>query len=344
MTIHSKAPKGKAMKKYLSLLLFISVLITACQHQTDPFDGPGLVDRFGEFQLKTDIAASRSEVDFSADQRVFFTAEFSKNINWVLRITGKESGAQKIIEGFDRELNQENATWNGTTSDLPLFREEECLVELIIPEEDSLTTSVDVTITGERIYEGNLITDFEQDLGAGLFFGNFEFELTGATGRSNAIPAGQGEYCYFFEGTDNVVGNFFVGLIQIFPSVNGQTYFSVPTSVPEQAHFNFFLYGDGTPHTIAVIQFFTDTNGDGAFTDGVDKSFQLEGDFPVTHTGWKAFSHTMADVGISEAELSELVAVQILLISNMNAQPNPPNPVRFGIDYMTFTQDQPLSL
>ncbi|MEL7534199.1 MAG: hypothetical protein AAFN10_23040, partial [Bacteroidota bacterium] len=324
---------------------FVSVLLTACQHQTEPFDGPGLIDRFGEFQLKTGIEASRNTVDFSADERVHFTAEFSKNIEWVVRITGKESGAVKLIEGFDRELNQDNAAWNGTTSDLPLFREEDCLVELIIPEEDSLTSSVEISVTGARVYEGSLITDFEEEFNPNdFFFGNFEFELSGATGRTNSIPAGQGEYCYFFEGTDNVVANFFVGLVQIFPSTNGETYFSMPTTIPEESHFNFFLYGDGTPHTIAVIQFFTDTNGDGSFTDGVDQSFQLEGDFPLSHVGWKAFSHTMADVGISETQLSQLVAVQVLLISNMNAQPNPPTPVRFGLDYLTFTQDQPLSL
>ncbi|MFK7925445.1 MAG: hypothetical protein AB8H47_26065 [Bacteroidia bacterium] len=344
MQFQLKAPEGIEMKKYIFLLLFTSLLISACQHQTEPFDGPSLADRFGEFQLKTGIAASQNTVDFAADERVYFTAEFSKNVAWTLRITGKESGAIKLIEGFDNNLNEANATWNGTTTELPLFRAEDCLVELIVPEEDSLTSTVDISLAGSRNYEGSLVTDFETDLGGGLFFGNFEFELTGATGIRDDIPAGQGESFYFFEGTDNVVSNFFVGLIQIFPSVNGDTYFSMPSTVPEESYFNFFLYGDGTPHTIAVIQFFTDTNGDGSFTDGVDQSFQVEGDFPLSHRGWKAFNHTMADVGISEAQLSQLVAVQVLLISNMNAQPNPPQAVRFGLDYLTFTQDQPLAL
>lgn len=344
MKIQLKAPEGIAMKKYIFLLLFTSLLISACQHQTDPFDGPSLVDRFGEFQLKTGIAASQNTVDFAADERVYFTAEFSKNVAWTLRITGKESGAIKLIEGFDNNLNQDNATWNGTTSELPLFRLEDCLVELIIPEEDSLTSTVEISLSGSRNYEGSLITDFESDLGANLFFGNFESELSGLTGRRNDIPAGQGEYFYFFEGNDNVLANFFVGLIRIFPSVNGETYFSMPSTVPEESYFNFFLYGDGTPHTIAVIQFFTDTNGDGSYTDQVDQSFQLDGDFPLNHRGWKAFSHTMADIGISEAQLSQLVAVQILLISNNNTQPNPSQAVLYGIDYLTFTQDQPLAL
>ncbi|MEL6589896.1 MAG: hypothetical protein AAFQ68_07450 [Bacteroidota bacterium] len=332
------------MKQYIYLLFAAGLLLTACQHETDPFDGPSLIDRFGDFRISTDLAASNSTVDFSSNERVHFTAQFSKNIQWTLKITGKESGAVKIIEGFDRELTADNSRWNGTTTELPLFRNEDCLVELIIPEEDSLTTSVEISVTGTRTYEGSPITGFEEDLGTNLFFGNFEFELTGLTGRRNDIPAGEGEYFYFFEGTDNVVANFFVGLIQIFPSVNGETYFSMPTTIPEESYFNFFLWGDGTPNTIAVIQFFTDSNGDGSFTDGVDQSFQLEGDFPLAHTGWQAFSHTMADVGMTQSELEELVAVQVLLISNLNGQPNPPEPVRFGLDFMTFTQDQPLQL
>lgn len=345
MQIQPKAPMGIAMNKYFTLLLFIGVLFVSCQHETDPFDGPSLVDRFGSFQLKTGIEASRNTVDFSANEGVFFTAEFSKNISWLLRITGKESGAVKEIEGFDNNLNQANAAWNGTTTELPFFKIEDCLVELIIPEEDSLTSTTEISVSGARVYEGSLITDFEEDLVTpDFFFGNFEFELSNLTGRRNDIPAAQGDYFYFFEGNDNVVSNFFVGLIQIFPSVNGETYFSMPTTIPENSHFNFFLYHDGTPNTIAVIQFFTDTNGDGEFTDGVDQSFQLEGDFPLSHNGWQAYNHTMAEVGMSETQLSQLVAIQILLISNKNSQPNPSEDVRFGIDFLTFTQDQPLEL
>ncbi|MCI4670308.1 MAG: hypothetical protein MRZ79_19380 [Bacteroidia bacterium] len=331
-------------KTYLAaLILLVALFLASCQHDTDVFDGPSLNDRFGEFELRDSLEASQPSVDFSTGETVFFTASFSKRIAWVLRITGKESGAVKLIEGFENELNTDNSLWNGTTTELPLFRLEDCLVELIIPEEDSLTLTTEVSLTGNRVYEGNLVTDFEENLGSRLFFGNFEFELTGETGIRNDIPAGQGENFFFFEGTDNVVANFFTGLIRIFPE-SGQTYFNLPTTVPENAYFNFFLYGDLTPHTIAVVQLFTDTNGNGRFDDGADRSFQLSGDFPVDFEGWKQVSFTMEDIGMSEQEASELVGIQVLLISNMNAQPNPPTAVRFGIDYLVFTANQPLQL
>lgn len=325
------------MRRITILILCLGGLFLSCQHDTEEFDGPSLIDRFGPFAVQEDLTASRDAVDFSAGEAVFFEATFSKNINWVIQIIGEESGAVKEIEGFDRQLTIENTRWNGTTTDLPLFREENCLVNLIIPEEDSLTLTVEVEVTGSRVYDGSLVTDFEEDLGTSLFFGNFEFELTGNTGVQSDIPAGQGANYYLFEGTDDVVPNNFAGLIRIFPSATGDTYFQLPTTVPESAYFNFMLWGDGSPNTIAVVQFFHDTNEDGAFTDGVDNSFEL-GAYPVDHGGWKIISTTMATAGLSQAQLGQLVGMQILLI---HGEQGGSEQVRFGMDYLTFTQDQP---
>ncbi|MEM7657367.1 MAG: hypothetical protein AAF399_14630 [Bacteroidota bacterium] len=319
------------------LLALGLTLTVGCQHDTDVFDGPSLNDRFGPFTVQEELSVNRTTVDFSAGEAVFFEALFSKNINWVVEITGQESGAVKLIEGFSRELTIDNARWNGTTTDLPLFRQEACEIKLIIPEEDSLTFTAQVEVTGSRVYDGSLITDFEEDLGTSLFTGNFEFELTDRTGIQSDIPAGQGSNYFLFEGTDGVVPNNFAGLIRIFPSANGETYFQLPTSVPESAYFNFMLYGDGAPNTIAVIQFFTDTNEDGQFSDGVDQSFEI-GAFPVEHVGWKILSPTMDLTGMSQIQMEQIVGIQILLI---HATQGGSELVRFGIDYLTFTQDQP---
>jgi hypothetical protein len=323
------------------IYLILLIVMVGCKHQTDPFDGPNLVDRFGEFQIKETLAASTQTVDFSANETVFFTSTFSKRISWVLRITGKTSGAVKLIEGFDNELNEDNSKWNGTTTNLPFFRAEDCEVSLIIPEEDSLTVSIDITTTGTRSYGGNLITDFETDPGSGIFIGNFEFDFSDDTGIQDDIVAAQGEKYFLLEGTNKVlVDNAFVGLIRIFPSINGQTYFEVPTTIPEDLFFNFFLWEDGTPGTIAVFQFFTDSDGNGEFTDGVDASFQLQPDVNVEDGGWRHVYPTMDQSGISEAELSEIVCVQVLLISIAG----PDTETRFGLDYLAFTKDRELQL
>jgi hypothetical protein len=335
------------MKNSIITFLFLSLLVTvfsACDHDTDQFDGPNLVDRFGEFQLLEPLMIDRTTVNFSAGEDVRMTALFNKRVNFTVQLTGTESGAVKLITGFDSKLDATNAIWKGGTTELPFFREELVEVELIIPEAGPLNQTGTVEIVGTKVYEGSLFTDFETPPGTNIFFGNFEFELNNNTGRRNDGLAAQGSWYYNFEGTDNVVPNFFAGLIDIKSTITGNAYAPIPTTVPEDLYFNFFLYADGGPHGIAVIQFVYDSNNSGAFEDGQDATFQIAGDYPLNWVGWRQFSHTMADVGMTEEQVSKIVAIRVLLISDMNSQPNPPLQVDFGIDYLTFTAGKALEL
>ena len=163
-----------------SFFILSLLVVASCSHETDNFDGPNLVDRFGPFNVVTDLDVSQPTVDFAAGETVFFTAEFNKNIAWVLEITGRESGAVKRIEGFDKSVNASNALWNGGTTVLPLFRSEICDVVLTIPEVPEYMGSATVETLSSRSYanEGVLFTDFEMNFGPEVFVGNFEFEFT----------------------------------------------------------------------------------------------------------------------------------------------------------------------
>lgn len=337
--------KGKAGSNLLKLFGVLSIFIFAisCDHDEEP-DGPNLEDRFGPFSVLSEFQVNRDTVDFASGQTAIFSAEFNKNVNWTITITGNESGSVKTIEGFSRVIGSANAVWNGSTTQLPFFKIEMCSIELTIPEEDGFSSVISIEISSTRIYPGTLFTDFEEPAGSNITLGNFEFELTNNTGRSQAFTAAQGDYFYLMEGTDNVVPNFFTGLIVISPQINGEEYIQFPTTVPENLYFNFFLYNDGRPFGIAVIQFAYDTNDNGVYDDGPDQTFQLTGDFPLDFTGWKKFSHTMADVGLTQELLQKIVAIRVLLISDNNSQPSPPLQVQFGIDYLTFTSGAPLSL
>lgn len=336
------------MKKiviYIGTVLAAMLLTTSCQHETDPFDGPSLIDQFGAFRLVDSLAVSQEQADFATGENIVFTASFNKNVNWELTITGRESGAVKLIEGFSGELDMDNANWDGGASDAPLFRAEMCDVTLLVPSEDSLLLTTEVEALSGKSYDDAIIAlDFETDLGASYVLGNFEFEFSGETGIKDDGMAGQGDKYFFFEGTDNVVANFFCGLIRVDPGFGGNTYFPTPSPDPADVYVNFFIWHDKTPHTIAVINYFIDTNDDGVFTEGVDQARKLAGDFPLDHIGWKMFSHTMADMGMTAEEMEKIVTIEIVLISNMNGQPNPPQPVRYGIDFITFTSGQPLEL
>lgn len=323
-----------------TLVASLLVLISACNHDTDDFDGPSLIDRFGPFELVNDLEVSNATVDFSTGQTVFFTATFNKRINWVLQITGQQSGAVKEITGFTQELNSENAVWNGTTTALPLFRAEACVAKLIIPEEDSLTLTANVETLGGRVYEGSLFADFEE-ASPNIVVRNFEFEFTANTGVNSVVPAGEGEKSLLLEGTDGVVDNFFVGLVEILAPLSGEQYIPMPSAVPEDVYFNAFVYGTGDPYTIAIFNFYSDADGNGLYNESADKEFATE-NIAITWTGWRQFSLKMSDLGITEDELAELVAMRVVLISDNNSQPIPRVQTSFATDFITFTKDQPL--
>jgi len=336
----------KTYKRFFvsGLGLILAVVLFSCDRDTEP-DGPNLIDRFGPFTVIEELSADRDEVDFSLGEVVAFSAQFNKNVEWVLTITGENSGAVKEIEGFNRVIGPDVATWDGGTTDLPFFSEEPCQVVLTVPEEPDFADTLQVEVLGTKIYQGSLFSDFEEDAGADIFVGNFEFELTNNTGRQSTMPVpAQGDFFWLMEGTDDVVPNFFCGLIQMSPMINDVTYVELPTTIPENCYFNFFLYNDGRPHGIAVIQFAFDSNDSGEYEDGVDALFQLEGDFPLDFEGWRQYSHTMADVGMSSTQLEKIVNIRVLLISDLNAQPDPPLQVQFGIDFMIFTDGAPLEL
>src|SRR5210317_562622 len=109
-----------------TIILGLGLALISCNHETDFFDGPDLIDRFGEFKVNSSLAVSQPTVDFAAGESVYFTAAFNKNIDWVIEIKGNESGAVKRITNFDKEITEDNATWEGGTTVLPLFRAEMC--------------------------------------------------------------------------------------------------------------------------------------------------------------------------------------------------------------------------
>lgn len=334
-------PHGLALSCALALLL--SVVFLGCDHATES-DGPSLIVRFGEFELQEPLSASRDSVDFAMGESVSFSARFNKPVNWTVEITGQESGAIKRVQGFSNELNAENARWVGGTTELPLFREESVSAVLLIPDEDFAgTDTTRIEVLSERTYPGEVVTGFEADSEADIFLGNFEFEFAPDTGPSSEVPAAEGELFYLLRSTGGpvVADPFFIGLIDITPDGGGT--FAVPTTVPEDLYFNFFLYGFGTPNTIAVIQVIADANGTGTYEADQDAVFGVY-DMPVEGEGWEAVSVAMSETDITQAQAEQIVAIRVLLISDNNGQPEVPLPVDFGIDYITFTAGGPLRL
>ncbi len=59
------------MKKIFPFIfsgIFISMFMVSCDHNTDIYDGPNLIDRFGEFIVNDSLTVSTESVDFSAGE------------------------------------------------------------------------------------------------------------------------------------------------------------------------------------------------------------------------------------------------------------------------------------
>ena len=274
-------------------------------------------------------------------------ARFNKQTDWVLEITGQESGAVRRIEGFSNELTAENARWNGRTTDLPFFKTEPVEAALFFPNEASGDTSrVDLTVEAPRTYAGAVLADFEG--GDDIFVGNFEFELQNS-GISSEVPAGEGDAFYLLRGRSPP---------RAVPATSSS---ASSTSAPragaaspcpppsQRTCISTSCSAASTPSTIAVVQLIVDGNGTGQYELDQDTVIPF-GDIPVTFDeGWRLFSKPVSALGsadnpqgLTQEQAQNIVAVRVVLISDNNAQPATPQQVAFGIDYITFTAGGPL--
>ena len=320
--------------------LAAALAVAGCDHVTEP-DGPDLTDRFGPFRIVEGVAASQATVDFADGGSVVFTGSFNKQVAWVLEIVGQESGAVRRIEGFSNELTAENARWVGRTTELPLFKDETVEARLFVPAENSDTTRTTVEVVAPRVYPGIVAADFEGGESISVTNPEFEFEVSAIT---DEVPAGQGDNFFLLRGTDNVVANnFFIGLITIRPTEGD--YFEVPTNVAADLYFNCFLRGFGSDYTLAVVEL--EIEGAGIVPLGSDVEFPNLGE--ANFEGWQLYSEPATSfgrfgAGITDAQTQLIRGIRVVLISDANNQPNPPQRVDFGIDYITFTDGGPLEL
>jgi len=127
------------MKKLTYLFLLTTALFVSCEK--DGIEGPNLNDLFGELNIIENFAVVGDSASFVSES-AYFTAKFSKIVDWKISIIGISSGAEKIILGKSSEINATNSLWRGEVSLLPFFKEENCSVLLTFPSHsDTITDS-----------------------------------------------------------------------------------------------------------------------------------------------------------------------------------------------------------
>ena len=329
-----------SMKNTRYLFLFaIVALLQACKPE-DTFDGPSLEDIYGPFFIEEALTISDDSLDLAAGESAHFHASFSKNLNWKVEIHGLSSGAVHLHEEFSSVVD---FNWNGSTTVLPMFRQETCEVMLTFEtQQDTIRDTLDVLSI--RPAQGFVLSDFE----GGLNPGWVPFIQSGANMsfmvRNDGLAA-QGNNYYEMAGA--VTWDWLIGMIDMPASAYNVEHFPLANN-PNEVYFNTMLYKPAAyDNGLLLFQFREDDNGDGNYSTGTEDmwSFQVSGGAD----GWSTISRKYEDIvalvngqetapiGNGLHEPDKIVQVSVLFLANPASGFS-----QAYLDYMTFTEGGPL--
>ena len=273
------------MKNTLTLICIALFAFTSCREDSDTFDGPSIADIYNDFSILENFAADKDSVDFSTGQSVTFSAKFSKIVDWKITIVGNSSKAKKIISGQSKNIDLSNALWNGSTTEYPIFKIENCKASLTIVDVAD-TFDLDIKIIKAKMIDGFIIANFENGLNplwtkfiqSGA---NMDFKV-----KTDSV-APEGAKYLNMAGTVN--WDYLIGLIDYPASAYG-SYVTYPLSTnPSAEYFNCLIYGvPNTNPSIVLFQFKEDENADGTFNANNEDQYDLQ--INVNWSGWKLVS------------------------------------------------------
>jgi hypothetical protein len=324
--------------RYYSILA-IAFLLQACKPE-DTFDGPNLEDIYGPFFIEETLTISDDSLDLAAGETTHFHASFSKNLNWKLEVQGMSSGARHVHEEFSSAVD---FNWNGSTTILPMFRQEMC--EVLLTFDNQLDTLRDtLEVLSIRPAQGFVLSDFESGINPGWT----SFIQSGSDmsflvrGDGNAA---QGNNYYDMGGA--VTWDWLIGLIDMPASAYGVEHFPLSNN-SNNVFFNTMIYKpEAYDNGLTLIQFREDDNGDGSYSNGIEDlwAFEISGG----PDGWSTISRKYEDIvtlvngaetapiGNGLHEPDKLVQVSILFLANPASGYS-----QAYLDYVTFTEGGPL--
>ena len=267
---------------------------------------------------------------------MYFTCELSKVIDWQLTITGQTSGAEKLISGTSKYVDTNTSTWDGSTTNFPMFKSEVCNVMLTFNgESDTLNTSVTVDLP--KVNEGFVIADFETGWNSGwtTFIqsgAGMDFNI-----KTDASAPNENSY-YNMQGL--VDWDWLTGLVDFNATAYGST--TIPLSDNgDNLYFNAIVYGDpGLPNSRVLFRFDEDENEDGSFNVSNEDQFGYE--IIIQWEGWKLITVKYSDMvgsggGGNIHNPDKLNKVSVLHLADPAS-----GMAKSGIDYLIFTENAPL--
>lgn len=330
------------MKKIITLLS-LALLFAACERDDDTL-GPELSDLYGEFKLLEDFSASTTTVDFSTGASVNFTARFSKTVDWEIHIVGQASGAEKVITGKSKIIEAADGNWNGSTTNLPMFKVEACNAYLVVPEENFQDTILGIQVDAVKQNAGFVVADFENGINPGWNV----FAQTGANMSFNIVQSdssAQGGNYYDMGGA--VSWDYLIGLLDFPATAYNETAFPLSDN-PNNVYFNVFLNKEATiSNEIILFQFREDENGDGVFQEATEDMYSLE--LKSIEPNWQSISLKYSDLtalvngqpaaaaGNNIHEPHKIMQVSVLFLADPASGYS-----QTLMDYIIFTENQPL--
>ena len=318
------------------------MLLSCRKDDLETSDGPDLNDLFGPFNIVQELSLSHQQIDFSSQGNLIFNAELSKNTDWVIAITGAQSGATRTISGSDRVISSDNAAWNGGANTFPGFGLEDAYIEVSFPNEETAPVIYDtVTITGSKLDDGVLLTGFED--GFGTNWTNFNQSTVAGAIACNDGNAAKGLCHYSIEGT--VGWDWAIGSVMVQPDAGN---FNLPASASNQ-YFNLAfkaLENVGPNNSFILLWFDEDENGDGVFDENTEDRFVYE--YWSQDSEWDLISRRYSELqfdidgnqvvtnGNGLPEPGKLISVNIFFLAN----PQNGN-AKALVDHLIFTTDEP---
>lgn len=319
------------MKRFI-YFLSIALIATACEKE-DEFIGPSSCDQFCEFRVSEVLSHNQNDgVDFT-NESVEFSAKFNNTANWKIIIEGQESGALKTFSGSGRTIDPSTTNWDGK-ADGKWFSDEECKVSLVVDNYPD-TISSNLTIMHKYDYDGigTVINSFKNLFGINAY---------GGVTADNTVDI-DGNGSLHMEGTETG-GLWWMGGMALSPQ---GSYFSTPTTSPDQLYFNVYVYGTGSATTKLTVTFLEDENEDGAFDKATEDGWEKP--TIIDWVGWKLVSFPMSETtemfenghgnGNKSKEFDKIKMIEVQLFSNGTADPTPKS---LNVDYAVFTANGPL--
>ncbi len=279
------------MKKLTYLFLLASVSFLSCEKEG--IEGPNLNDLFGELNIIEEFQIVNDSASFNTES-AYFTAKFSKIVDWKISITGVSSGAQKVILGKSNEINATNSLWRGEVTTLPFFKEENCSVLLTFPSHNDTISRSYMISTAKTYGNGSelVVSDFENGFNPNFY----DFFQSTCLKKIESGGAGQSDKYLVQEGTCD--WDWLIGYVDYYADHWYQQ--GTLNANPENVYINIMINGDSTlsptneANSLFKLEFWEDENQDGYYDLSSEDKYAVE--FDVDWNGWKMISYRYSDL------------------------------------------------